>query len=385
MKLRIGIHTAGAAEIMTGADSVTIANAVMGAGFHWQRRFPLRLDRSANIIATDSPSVSSSQTRIGAIAELDIEDYLRSVVSSEMNPEAPKEFIKAHAIMARSWASRMKMHLNRKKGNNEFRCESGAGKRIVRIFDSSDHDGFDLCNDDHCQRFQGIGVVTEKAARAVEDTRGLVLTDAESRVADCRYSKCCGGRSERFSICWQDVDMDYLQPVNDPWCDPERLPEELRSALLKTVLKDYDRETASSYFRWRRFADSEGIQSRLREQYGEDIGEIKDIEPIARGDSGRISLLRLVGSEGSIEIGKELAVRMLLAPDCLLSSAFSIERSGSGFMLSGRGWGHGVGLCQIGAAGMALSGRTAEEILSFYFPNTRIAPLSTLNSHTPLN
>lgn len=371
MTLTIGIHTDGIPVISRHRGSLTVENALMGVGFHWQRRYPLRLK-------TERYALADGNDGIWLICETGLEDYLRSVVSSEMNPEAPEEFIKAHAIIARSWALRQ-VGARKPEGKEEKHrpCRptilTHESKEIIRIFDGSDHSGFDLCNDDHCQRFQGEDAVTPRAEKAVKETEGLVLLDKHGKIADARYSKCCGGRTELFSTCWQDRDHDYLQSVNDPWCDLSRLPEEERQRILKSVMKDYDRTTTPNFLRWQRHVDASGIADRLSRDFHINIGSITNLRPIASGPSGRISRLEIQGTDGTTVIGKELAIRRLLADDCLLSSAFTAEKAEGGFLLHGRGWGHGVGLCQIGAAAMAAAGHSAEEILSHYYPGTRLS------------
>lgn len=371
MNVRVGIYTAGEPVISHSTDHLCIENALMGVGFHWQRAYRLMLPPDAVVASSEGKHTSVPSEEPTVIATLPAEAYLRSVVSSEMNPAAPLEFLKAHAIIARSWLLRQ---IERSAGDRPDYTAGTDDKRVIRIYDASAHSGFDVCNDDHCQRYQGEEAVTERAAEVVRLTEGLVLTDAEGRTADCRYSKCCGGTTELFSTCWQDTDYPYLISQADPWCEPLHQDD-----ALEAVLKDYDRQTTSrDYYRWKRYVSAEGIASRLKEFTRRDIGDVKSITPLEAGPSGRVKLLRISGTAGDIEVGKELLIRRLLATDCLLSSAFTVERAGDGrdgFILHGRGWGHGVGLCQIGAASMAIAGHSAEDILAFYYPGTHIATI----------
>lgn len=375
MDVRVGIHTDGEPRVERDRRGLTvIANALMGVGFHWQRSY--RLTLPADTVLTP---VGPDECRQGPkiVARLPMEDYLRSVISSEMNPDAPEEFLKAHAIIARSWLIRQITHVKTAAGLASDSAAGPAESRYIKIYDASAHTGFDVCNDDHCQRFQGMDAITPRADRAVTATRGMVLTDADGAPADCRYAKCCGGHTELFSTCWQDTDFPYLQAKPDPWCDPQRFSPEMRSKLLHDVLKDYDRTTtADDYFRWTRRVDSRHIEESLARLTGRPPGRIDDLIPLTKGPSGRISLLRIAARNYTVDVGKELLIRRLLAADCLLSSAFSVSRAGHDFELSGRGWGHGVGLCQIGAAAMARAGQRAEQILEFYYPGTRLSTLS---------
>lgn len=369
MKLRIGIHTDGNPQLTSKNGFLTVENALIGVGFHWQRHYPLRIKADKTTVMEEPDS-----TGIRLVCEIGLEDYLRSVVSSEMNPGAPEEFIKAHAIIARSWALRQTLRRHNDSGNVPPSDADG----LIRIFDGADHDRFDLCNDDHCQRFQGEDAVTARAGKAVADTAGLVLVDKQGEIADTRYSKCCGGRTELFSTCWQDRDHEYLQAVEDPWCDLSRLAEEERDSILRTVLKDYDRDSTPDFYRWHRMIRPTAIERNLRRVFGLSVGTVTGLNPVSAGPSGRISRLEIRGTEENAVIGKELAIRRILADDCLLSSAFTVENTEKGFLLHGKGWGHGVGLCQIGAAAMAHAGHKAEDILAKYYPGTRIANINRL-------
>lgn len=352
--------------------SFTLRDVRIGKGFHWERNEHQTFRGALTVMPLDN----GSQLAINTIS---IEEYLKSVISSEMNADSGEEFLKAHAIVSRSWLLAM---LSRRGGSDLHRRIIPAGEcadceEIVAWHDREEHRLFDVCADDHCQRYQGITRQTNPAVeRAVEATRGMVLTYG-GKVCDARFSKCCGGRTERFGTCWQDVDVPYLQPVNDTvegrakdFCDTTD------PAILGQVLNSYDREHPDLY-RWRVELPPDTLPELLREKTGIDFGRIKALTPLTRGESGRISRLRIDGEKRSAIIGKELEIRLALSPSCLKSSAFEVEAlTDGGFRLHGRGWGHGVGLCQIGAAVMGSEGYTARQILSHYFPNTEITHLS---------
>lgn len=363
MKLRIGIHTCGTPLLTTTSDSTIVENALMGVGFHWEHTYPLKIKGHPEVLATPCEGIS-------LICHIELEDYIRSVVSSEMNPLAPFEFIKAHAIIARSWA------VNATSSTPTQFPDAATNhnpEKLIKFQDRDDHAFFDLCNDDHCQRFQGESAITPKAEEAVKATEGIVLTDRYGKIADTRYSKCCGGRTELFSTCWQDHDIDYLQSIEDPWCDLASSAPTHRNIILKSVLKDYDKASTPDFHKWKRTVTAKEIAFRLRRDFNIDIGTPVHLIPLHTGPSGRISLLRIKGTSGEISVGKELTIRKLLADDCLLSSAFKIIPIENGFELEGKGWGHGVGLCQIGAAAMAFHGFSASEILSHYYPHTTLS------------
>lgn len=349
MKVKVEILTDGQARI----SGLRLENALMGRGFHWQRVYALELPEDAVVLSLTP-----------LVVEMPIESYLRSVVASEMNPQAPAEFLKAHAVVSRSWvAGKIEgRHIDTEVPDGGRNCGE-----IREWEDTAAHVGFHVCNDDHCQRFQGVRPLAAQVRRALCETEGLVLTDADGRVADARFSKCCGGITERFSTCWQDVDYSYLSSVHDPWCDPAHLS----SALLGRILKGYD--VGTDFYRWKRTVRTDGIERRLRERFNRSVGRVTALEALDRGMSGRIFRLKIIGTEGELTIGKELTIRRLLDDTCLLSSAFDIEKVKDGFLLRGRGWGHGVGMCQIGAAAMAAAGYGFREILQFYYPGTQLA------------
>ena len=295
----------------------------IGIGFHWEQKITRRFAGRLRFIVEGD--------KIRAINRIGLEDYLLSVISSEMHADAPLEFLKAHAIISRSWV----------------------------LSNLRSHEHFDVCADDHCQRYQGLdGAVGQNVRDAVDRTWGSVLT-YKGVLCDARYSKCCGGVTELYSTCWEDRDYPYLQAVEDapapgerPFCDTD--DEEI----LRKVLNDYDLKTRD-FYRWTAVPD----------------GNIKSLKPLKRGPSGRIYELEIEDGDGRRVIGKELAIRKALSASCLKSSAFEIEWKGDKCILHGRGWGHGVGLCQIGAAVMASRGYDCPKILSHYYPGTEITPM----------
>jgi len=340
----------------TSGSLLEVSSVKIGLGFHWEREMPFLL--RGTVIIRDNED--------GCLLKniLPVEDYLESVVSSEMNPEAPVEFLRAHAIISRGWAvGKLSRHSFPSYGKVRER------NKILTWEDTADHQGYDVCADDHCQRYQGVSCITEKARVAVRSTSGLVLTDAEGVIADTRFSKCCGGIAETYSVCWDEKDYPYLANVEDPYCNPAYMSRHGLENVLQFILKDYDKVT-HDYFQWEGFVDSAVLRENLMQRYSLDTGEIADIRPMERGRSGRIKTLLIEGEKESIIIGKELEIRRALSSKALKSSNFEVEKCDGGFKLRGRGWGHGVGLCQIGGAVMASEGYTAEEILGHYYPHT---------------
>ncbi|MCR4860615.1 MAG: DUF4922 domain-containing protein [Bacteroidales bacterium] len=313
--------------------SFVLYDVVIGIGFHWEQKRTLKFAGGLKFIVEGD--------RVRAVNLVGMEDYLLSVISSEMKASAAPDLLKAHAVISRSWLT-------------------------ARMADHSAHELFDVCADDHCQRYQGLTMaVGENVRKAIDETWGQVLR-YDGQICDTRYSKCCGGRTELFSTCWEDVDYPYLQSVEDPWCDCED------DAILSQVLNDYD-QTTRDFHDWTvRYAPEE-LSALLRERTGTDFGEIRSLEALERGPSGRIKYLKVTGSKHTEVIGKELAIRRALSTSHLKSSAFSVERDPAGaFVLRGRGWGHGVGLCQIGAAVMADRGYDYRQILQHYYPGATI-------------
>ena len=350
---------------LSAESRVVVDDIVIGINFHWQQNVTMVLPGEVEV-------VSHSDGTADLFNILDVDTYLKSVISSEMSADAPLEFLKAHAIVSRSWVVGKMLHLH---------AEESVGKvftpnEIVTWEDTADHCGFAVCAADHCQRYQGVARVNESVVKAIDETSGVILADADGNVIDARFSKCCGGRTELFSSCWQDIDYQYLPSIEDPYCNPSRLPAERLSRVLDSVLMKYDRATGD-YYEWTAEVSGGEIRRRMLERHGIDTGEILRLEADHRGPSGRITRLAIISERGTFHVGKELEIRRLLRDKCLYSSRFDILTAGDGkFILKGHGWGHGVGLCQIGAAVMAAEGATCEEILQHYYPNTDLKKIN---------
>ncbi len=350
-------------DSLFAGPSFKLHNVTIGAGFHWQRLQDQIFAGTLKFMVEDG--------MVTAVNVIGVEDYLVSVISSEMKSSASLEFLKAHAVISRSWV--IAQTENRKSDRHfpDMEQEEGQGA-LIRWWDHDDHKSFDVCADDHCQRYQGLtNALTGNARKAVEETWGQVLR-YEGELCDARFSKCCGGMMERFSTCWEDKDYPYLQPLPDTpegggrcFCDTED------SAILSQVLNDYDLET-KDFYRWEACYSRAELSELVSRRTGIGFGEIRSLEPLERGESGRISRLRIVGSANTAVIGKELMIRRALSESHLKSSAFEVEWQGERLVLHGRGWGHGVGLCQIGAAVMASEGYDYRQILDHYYPGADI-------------
>ena len=372
------IRLAAAREATFTLHSVTI-----GVRFHWERKEEQTF--SGNLILR-----TAGEGKLTAVNELPVEEYLVSVVSSEMSGEAPAEFLKAHAVASRSWLVAMLQRKGRAAG--EDRGSERTLRRegeIIRWYDREDHDRFDVCADDHCQRYQGVTrLAAGRAEEAVRATRGVFLI-RDGEICDARYHKACGGMTEDYATCWEEKAVSYLSHVSDAavpiapirteadaerWIlsHPDVYCHTKNPDLLKKILPSYDRETAD-FFRWQMSYARGELEGILRAKSGLDFGVLQNLAPLERGPSGRIRRLRVEGTKARVVVGKELEIRRWLSPSHLMSSAFiiSVTRESSGvpsrFTLHGAGWGHGVGLCQIGAAVMAEKGFNAEEILRHYF------------------
>lgn len=352
---------------LNGESYLCLENLLIGKDFHWQQTAGAKLPGSVRV-------QKDTSGKWHAINTLPLETYLACVIGSEMNADAPAEFLKAHSVISRSWA------LGKIRHAHHAGCDGGlkSDDTVISWEDTAAHVGFDVCSDDHCQRYQGICASPGKANEIISSTEGLVLTDTSGNLADTRYSKCCGGITERFSACWQDIDFDYLTSKKDPWCDLSQMTDADRRTLLRTSLRNYDLSAAADNS-WELRVNTAFVRQRLNALFGSDPGEVLDMEVEQRGDSGRVKLLRIDCTEGIRRVGKELTIRRLLSPDCLRSSLFYIYRPpDGGFLLKGKGWGHGVGLCQIGAARMAFDGASFADILSFYFSGTRPTHINQL-------
>ncbi|MBQ8673782.1 MAG: SpoIID/LytB domain-containing protein [Bacteroides sp.] len=377
---------------MAPEDYFELHDVVIGKQFHWERRenqrFPGFLD-----------FISKEEGQVTAVNVVPLETYLSSVISSEMSATASPALLKAHAIISRSWLVNL-LEASEWPDNDPSKGMHEDENERIRWYERDAHAGYDVCADDHCQRYQGITrVVGDQARQAVEETRGMVLVHG-GRVCDARFSKCCGGALEEFNTCWANRLPSYLQAKRDlpaslenhplpdltreveaeKWIrsSPEAFCHTTDAAILAQVLNDYDRET-TDFFRWQVSYTQDELAALVRERSGVDFGGIVDLRPLTRGRSGRISRLEIVGTLRTMVIGKELEIRRTLSSSHLYSSAFVVDKEQveegqlpSRFVLTGAGWGHGVGLCQIGAAVMGEQGYTYEEILAHYYPNTLI-------------
>lgn len=359
----------------------TLCDVTIGVEFHWQRKEAQSFKGGIEFYAADGT--------VTVINNINAEEYLKSVISSEMNAHASLELLKAHAVISRSWliAQISKKGTDAKNGGKGMRAD---GNEIVKWYDRDDHDLFDVCADDHCQRYQGITkAYIPTVKRAVEETRGEVLV-SDGEICDARFSKCCGGATEEFGYCWEDKDVEYLKGVRDSadeaplpdltteceaekWiaAEPEAFCNTSDGEILRQILNDFDMET-NDFYRWQVRYSQQELSDIVRERSGIDFGTIESLTPLERGVSGRISRLRIDGSKRSMIIGKELEIRKTLSRSHLYSSAFTVKRENGDFVIYGAGWGHGVGLCQIGAAVMGSKGYGYREILAHYYKGTRV-------------
>ena len=350
----------------------TLNDVTIGNGFHWERQ------QQQTFLGTLRLIVDAGQ--IQAINELPVEEYLESVIASEMSATSSLEFLKAHAVISRSWLlyqiQNRKASPNPSKGGENACPNLYKGDELIRWYDREDHALFDVCADDHCQRYQGIShEAASVAADAVRQTRGQVLM-FNDELCDTRFYKCCGGRTEEFQYCWEDTPKPYLQSVECHWCNTKD------KDILRQVLNDYDQETVD-FHDWTVEYTAEELTTLVNSKLKADLGDITDLIPLSRGKSGRIWRLQIVGTKRSIIIGKELEIRRALSPTHLYSSNFEVEkreekgerrdeRGRLKFILCGHGWGHGVGLCQIGAAVMAHEGHRYQDILLHYYLGAEI-------------
>lgn len=368
---------AGTMSTLFAEPSFILYGVTIGIDFHWERKQVQKFAGSLKFIVEGE--------KIVAVNIVGVEDYLLSVISSEMKSSATLEYLKAHAVISRSWVmSQIENRAKSQKGNkmqSKLEADSIAEMSvrngdpcIIKWFDHEDHVNFDVCADDHCQRYQGLTMaVGQNVRKAIDATWGQVLM-YDGEICDARFSKCCGGVSELFSSCWSDQDKDYLQALPDTdghesgqhsYCDTAD------ESILSQVLNDYDMET-KDFYRWSQEYDKAYLSELIKRKSGHDIGQIEDIQALKISPSGRIIELKLIGTKSNLIIGKELMIRKILSETHLKSSAFTAEFSDNKVILRGRGWGHGVGLCQIGAAVMAYQGHTYENILQHYYPNSEL-------------
>ncbi len=390
-EIAVGVMTAPKIEaVIPGPHSTPerptflLKNVRIGIGFHWDRLEDQEFEGTLEI----RDNADGTQT---AINRLDVEDYLSSVITSEMSATSSLELLKAHAVISRSWVLRPIIS----PSTDTDKPDLSDPDRHVVWYERDAHEGFDVCADDHCQRYEGITRRDEhpeaaaNVQKAIDATRGQVLM-YDGKVCDARFYKSCGGATELFENAWANEHYPYLEAVRDEIGTPlpdltieENAQEFIRTSpsaycnttderILSQVLNNYDQET-KDFYRWTVQYTKEELSDIIRERSGIDFGEILDLVPIKRGPSARLYEMQIVGSKRSMVIGKELEIRKWLSRSHLYSSAFVVDRNEQGdFILTGAGWGHGVGLCQIGAAVMADKGYTYEQILAHYFPGSEI-------------
>ncbi len=372
-------------------NSFSLYDVTIGINYHWERQETQVFMGTLRFVVHEE--------KITAINQLPVEDYLVSVISSEMNATSSLELLKAHAVVSRSW---LFAQIEKRKAMSEqgdgFFSFTKTKEEYIRWYDREDHTIFDVCADDHCQRYQGITKASNATvAKAVKATRGQILI-YDNKICDARFSKCCGGATEEFETCWEDKHYDYLSAVRDsdkeearplPDLTNEKEAEHwIRKAptsfcdthdkkILSQILNNYDQET-TDFYRWKVRYTQEELAELIRTNTKNDYGDILDLIPIQRGTSGRICKLKIVGSLKTYTIGKELEIRRTLSDSHLFSSAFVVDKGElkdgvpQWFLLSGAGWGHGVGLCQIGAAVMGEKGYAYDEILLHYYRGAEI-------------
>lgn len=355
-------------------DFFELYDVVIGINFHWERKEDQTFSGALKIIVEDG--------RLTAINIVPVETYLTSVISSEMSATASLELLKAHAVISRSW---LLAQISKNKECMPIEKGTLTEDELIRWYDREDHSNFDVCADDHCQRYQGITRASTPLVRqAVEETKGKVL-EYDGHICDARFSKCCGGAFEEFQYCWEDVRQPYLSRQRDSkkhtrlpdlrieaeaeqWIrtSPEAFCNTKDKKILQQVLNNYDQATVD-FYRWKVIYTQEELSKLVFERSGIDYGTVMELIPLERGTSGRLMKLKIVGSKRTMVIGKELEIRRTLSLSHLYSSAFVVDREEDRFILTGAGWGHGVGLCQIGAAVMGEQGYKYDDILLHYY------------------
>ncbi len=371
-------------------SSFTLEDVTIGVNFHWERKERQTFRGTLRLLANGG--------KVLAINYLPVEQYLESVISSEMSATSNLPLLMAHAVISRSWLlAQMEKRGRGQAVPPEAAAMGGMQNRLVRWYDRQDHTLFDVCADDHCQRYQGITMETSaNVSEAIRRTRGQILRYGEE-ICDARFSKCCGGAMEEFQYCWDDTPKPYLKGIGDTaaetipdltveanadkWIrtEPESFCNTRDKRILRQVLNDYDQET-TDFYRWHVDYTQQQLAALILRKTGIDFGLIVDLVPVERGTSGRLSLLKIVGTRRTMTIGKELEIRRALSESHLYSSAFVIDKEyaadngdiPTAFHLTGAGWGHGVGLCQIGAAVMGDRGYGYDAILRHYYPGASV-------------
>jgi SpoIID/LytB domain protein len=355
------------------AGAFALNDVTIGIGFHWERQERQVFRGGLRVIARAGG--------LTVINDVPLEEYVTSVISSEMSASCPLELLKAHAVISRSWLLSSENLLSTQAGQR-------TAHEIVRWYGREAHPDFDVCADDHCQRYQGITkAFSDAASEAVNATRGEFLYYGDA-ICDARFSKCCGAVTEKYSTAWDDREVPYLQSVYDGDTPANSFTSEslIRSEppaycntrdkdLLARILPGFDQET-QDFYRWRVEYSPEEVTDLVKARLGVDVGTIRNLEPLDRGPSGRIYRLKITGDRDYIVIGKELEIRRALSRSHLYSSAFVVDVEKGRFVLRGAGWGHGVGLCQIGAAMMASEGKGYQEILTHYYRGASVSTAS---------
>ena len=394
-------HSASEYRLAPAESSTTfiIRDVTIGIDFHWQQKQDQQFQGALKIKL-------DADRRLTVINEIPIEDYLTGVISSEMSETSHPELLKAHSIVSRSWLLAQIKPWKKERHKQSFAIQPYGGEmQLIRWYDQESHEGFDVCADDHCQRYQGVTKVTsETVYDVIRATFGQVLVYDEE-LCDARYTKSCGGMTESYDAAWEDVKFPYLAVSHDgeafpagfdlPLSDEANAERWIRNSppafcntndqsVLGKILPDFNQET-TDFYRWRVVITQDELQELLRAKLGVDLGAVRKLEAVERGASGRIVRLRIVGERETMVIGKELEIRRALSPSHLYSSAFVVESEGKDgdaparFTLIGAGWGHGVGLCQIGAALMAERGYNFRRILEHYYRGAQIYGLYSAN------
>lgn len=379
-------------EPVKAESTFELKDVTIGINFHWERKENQSFSGSVKFIVEDG--------KITAVNVLSVEDYLTSVISSEMSATASLELLKAHAVISRSWLlAQIQKNKEIVESKQEYSTMVVTEDELVRWYDREDHTRFDICADDHCQRYQGVTRASTSIVRdAIAQTRGLLLM-SDGKICDARYSKSCGGAFEEFQYCWEDIKYPYLVKQRDSktetelpdltieeeaekWIlsSPESFCNTTDKEILSQVLNHYDQETVN-FYRWTQEYSQKELSALILKRSGVDYGDILDLIPVERGTSGRLVKLKIIGTKKTKTIGKELEIRRTLSESHLYSSAFVVEKVGNEngapqkFVLKGAGWGHGVGLCQIGAAVMGEKGYKFDEILLHYFVGASLEKL----------
>ncbi len=374
---------------MFRTNSFLLKEVTIGIQFHWEQKEDQRFTGGIRFVKENG--------LIQVINTVHLEDYLKSVISSEMSGTCSSELLKAHAVISRSW---LLAQIEKKKSmatsKKRFNSVTVSDNEVIRWYDREDHTSFDVCADDHCQRYHGITkIITLKVVEAINDTKGEVL-ESETQICDTRFSKCCGGISESFETNWEPTPKSYLSSIEDrkplgkfpvvnlrieeeaaKWINSSPLAfcNTTNSAILSQVLPNFDQKT-TDFFRWRVEYDQTELATLIHQKSGYNFGSIINLEPLERGYSGRIARLKITGTKQTLIVGKELEIRKWLSPSHLYSSAFVVDydelKEGipGKIIITGAGWGHGTGLCQIGAAVMGEKGYNYKQILEHYFKGT---------------